>query len=115
MMETALINLKNRPYTITATVDLRDSSTNSMIIAQGGRFAGWTLYIKDGKIHHEYKFVGVQRTNISSDAAVPAGKHVIKTNFLMYRDQGRAASACSSWMEGGARIHSQDRALRLRR
>jgi arylsulfatase len=52
MTENAFINIKNRSYTITAPVELADGNTNGVIIAQAGRFGGWTLYMKDGKIHH---------------------------------------------------------------
>ncbi len=74
--------MKNRHYTITAPVELHDSNANGVIIAQGGMFAGWTLYMKDGKIHHEYNFFGVERTNIAGDSALSAGKHVIKYEFI---------------------------------
>lgn len=36
MMENAFLNVKNRHYTITAPVELHDSNTNGVIIAQGG-------------------------------------------------------------------------------
>ena len=39
--ENAFINVKNRSYTITAPVELRDANTNGVIIAQaGGSAAG---------------------------------------------------------------------------
>jgi len=82
MMENAFINVKNRHYTVTAPVELRDAHTNGVIIAQGGRFGGWTLYMKDGKVHHEYNFFGVERTNIADTSELPAGKHVIKYEFV---------------------------------
>jgi arylsulfatase len=44
IIENAFINVKNRHYTVTGPVELRDSNTNGVIIAQGGRFGGWTLY-----------------------------------------------------------------------
>jgi hypothetical protein len=52
------------------------------IIAQGGRFGGWTLYMKEGKVHHEYNFFGVERTKIADDSALSAGKHVINYEFI---------------------------------
>ncbi len=82
MTENAFINVKNRSYTITAPVELSDSNTNGVIIAQAGAFGGWTLYMKDGKVHHEYNYFGVERTNISGTSVVPAGKHVIKYEFI---------------------------------
>jgi len=80
--ENAFINVKNRAYTVTAPVELRDAKTNGVIIAQAGAFGGWALYMKDGKIHHEYNYFGVERTNIAGAAALSAGKHVIKYEFV---------------------------------
>ena len=74
MTENAFINIKNRSYTITAPVELADGSTNGVIIAQAGRFGGWTLYMKEGKIHHEYNFFGVERTNIAGPAPLYCGQ-----------------------------------------
>src|SRR5438105_9021259 len=50
MAENAFINVKNRSHTITAEVELANANTNTngVIIAQAGRFGGWTLYMKEG-------------------------------------------------------------------
>ena len=82
MSENTFINVKNVPFTITAPVELGDARTNGVIIAQAGAFGGWVLYMKDGKLHHEYNYFGVERTNISGSAAVPAGKHEIRYEFV---------------------------------
>ena len=82
MTENTFINVKNVAYTITAPMELSDANTNGVIIAQAGAFGGWVLYMKDGKVHHEYNFFGVERTNISGTAAVPAGKHEIRYEFV---------------------------------
>jgi arylsulfatase len=98
--ENAFINVKNRAYTITAPVELADANTNGVIIAQAGRFGGWTLYMKDGKVHHEYNFFGVERTNIASAAAVPAGKHEIRYEFVPDAAKPGAAGKCSLYVDG---------------
>jgi len=82
MSENTFINVKNVAFTITAPVELGDARTNGVIIAQAGAFGGWVLYMKDGKLHHEYNYFGVERTNISGSAAVPAGKHEIRYEFV---------------------------------
>ena len=82
MTENAFINIKNRSYTITAPVELKDANTKGVIIAQAGAFGGWVIYMKDGKLHHEYNYFGVERTNIGGPNAVPAGKHEIKYEFV---------------------------------
>ncbi len=45
-----------------------------MIIAQAGYFGGWVLYMKDGKVHHEYNCFALERTNIASPTALAPGQ-----------------------------------------
>jgi arylsulfatase A-like enzyme len=94
MAENAFINVKNRSHTITADVELANAKTNGVIIAQAGRFGGWTLYMKDGKLHYEYNFFGVERTNIASSASVPVGKHVIKFQFEIDQPKPDTGGKC---------------------
>ena len=49
MSENVFLNIKNRSLTITADVEIPQGGANGVIIAQGGRFGGWSLYMKDGK------------------------------------------------------------------
>ena len=67
MMENAFINVKGVHHTITAEVEVKDAKTEGVIIAQAGYFGGWVLYMKDGKVHHEYNFFALERTNIAGD------------------------------------------------
>jgi arylsulfatase len=48
LTENTVLNVKNRSHTITAEVEIPEGGANGVIIAQGGRFAGWSLYVKDG-------------------------------------------------------------------
>jgi len=98
--ENAFINVKNRPYTITVPVELQDSNTNGVIIAQAGAFGGWVLYMKDGKIHHEYNYFGVEKTNIGSPAPVAAGKHVIKYEFVPDAAKPGSGGKCVLYIDG---------------
>jgi len=82
MSENTFINVKNVPFTITAAVELRDAKTNGVILAQAGKFGGWTLYMKDGVPRFEYNYFGVEWTKIAGTAAVPSGKHEIRCEFV---------------------------------
>ncbi len=82
MMENAFINVKGVHHTVTAEVELKDSKTAGVIIAQAGYFGGWTLYFKDGKPRHEYNWFAIERTNIGGDEALPPGKHTISYEFI---------------------------------
>jgi arylsulfatase len=82
MMENVFINVKGVHHTITAEVEVADAKTQGVIIAQAGAFGGWVLYMKDGKVHHEYNFFGLERTNIASTTALAPGKHTIVYEFI---------------------------------
>jgi arylsulfatase len=82
MMENAFINVKGVHHTVTAEIEVKDATTSGVIIAQAGYFGGWTLYMKAGKVHHEYNWFALERTNIAAPSALPPGKHTIQYEFI---------------------------------
>jgi arylsulfatase len=38
--------------------------------------------LKDGKVHHEYNFFGMERTNVATTTALAPGKHTIVYEFI---------------------------------
>ncbi len=52
-----------------------------MIIAQGGRFGGWSLYVHDGAATFCYNTLGIQWFTITADQPVPAGNHQLRVEF----------------------------------
>jgi arylsulfatase len=81
MMEAVFINVKNRSKTITAEIEVPEGGGHGTVIAQGGRFGGWTLYVKDGVPAYDYNFLGLQRTSIAGTKKIPAGKAVLRYDF----------------------------------
>ncbi|MBP6679991.1 MAG: sulfatase-like hydrolase/transferase, partial [Saprospiraceae bacterium] len=88
--ENAFINVKNTNYTITADVEIPTPNTNGVLIAQAGRFGGWSLYMKNGKLQHEYNYFGIDRTKVTSAKTVSPGKHTLKYEFAY--DGGKPGS-----------------------
>jgi hypothetical protein len=82
MMENATLDIKNRSHTITAQVEIPQEGAEGVILAQGGRFAGWSLYMKDGKIKYCYNWFNKQRYTIESPNPVPAGKAALRFEFV---------------------------------
>lgn len=80
LMENTFINIKNRSYVVEATVNVPDK-VNGVIISQAGRFGGWVLFAKNGRIVHEYNFFGLERTKVSSPTPLSRGKHVVRYEF----------------------------------
>ena len=52
--------MKNRSHTITAHVEIPKGGANGVILAQAGRFGGWSLYLRNGKPTYTYTFLGLQ-------------------------------------------------------
>ena len=81
MTENVFLNIKNKPKTITAEIEVPEGGGNGTIIAQGGRFGGWSLYVLDGVPAYAYNFLGLQRTTVSGTGKLEPGKATIRFEF----------------------------------
>jgi arylsulfatase len=81
MSENVFINVKNRSHVITADVEVPRGGANGVILAQAGRFGGWSFYLKDGKPTYTYNWLGLQRYTVAAKQAVPAGKATLRFEF----------------------------------
>ena len=73
LSENAVINVKNKSHSVTAELTVPDGGAEGVIVAQGGAFAGWSLYLKDGRPKYAYNLFGVQHFHIEGDTEIPAG------------------------------------------
>jgi len=81
MMESVFPNVKNRSKTITAEIEVPAGGGNGTILAQGGRFGGWSLYVKDGVPAYDYNFLGLQRFTVAGKEKLKPGKSTIRFDF----------------------------------
>ncbi len=82
MLENTFINVKNQSKTITAEVEIPKGGAKGVILAQGGRFGGWSLYMKDGKPAYTYNFLGLERYTVSANSELPPGPATVKLDFV---------------------------------
>ena len=81
MLENTFMNIKNRSSKITAELDIPPEGVKGVILAQGGRFGGWSLYVKDGKPAYTYNFLGLARYTVVAPEALAAGKATVVLDF----------------------------------
>lgn len=81
MMENTFISVKNRSKVITAEIEVPEGGANGTLIAQGGRFGGWSLYVKDGRPGYDYNYLGLSRSSIIGKEVLPPGKVVVRFEF----------------------------------
>jgi arylsulfatase len=80
LSENSVVNIKNKSFSVTAEVEATED-TNGVIIAQGGRFGGWALYTRSGKVRFVYNVLGLQEFTIEADRAIPSGTHQVRMEF----------------------------------
>lgn len=53
-----------------------------MILAQAGRFGGWSLYVKDGKPMYAYNYLALSESKVAATKPLPAGKVTLRYEFV---------------------------------
>lgn len=79
--ENSFLNIKNKSFDLVAKVMIDDvDNTNGVIIAQGGNFAGWSLYVMKGIPTFEYNWLTYEYTKLSG-AKLQPGENEITMKF----------------------------------
>jgi arylsulfatase len=81
LSESSLVNIKNKSHSVTSEIVVPESGASGVIVAQGGAFGGWSLYLHEGRPTYCYSFFGVQRFKVAADGPVPAGTHQVRMEF----------------------------------
>lgn len=79
--ESCFPNLKNSSYTITADVEVGGGACDGVLLAQGGRFGGLCLYIKQGRPCFAYNYFAQSVTTIRAEKPLKAGKNQVQLDF----------------------------------
>ncbi|KQW05387.1 arylsulfatase [Leifsonia sp. Root4] len=81
LSENSVVSIKNKSFSVTAEIDIPDGGADGVIIAQGGHFGGWSLYLKDGAAVFTYNVLGIQEFTTTAGSPVPAGRHQVRMEF----------------------------------
>jgi arylsulfatase A-like enzyme len=81
MLENTFMHIKNRSSKITADLDIPAGGASGAILSQGGRFGGWSLYMKDGKPAYTYNFLGLSRYTVVTPEALAPGPATVTLDF----------------------------------
>ena len=81
LSENSVVNIKNKSFSVTAEVEVPDGGVEGVIIAQGGRFGGWSLYLKEGKAKFVYNVLGIHEFTTEAETPIPAGTHQVRMEF----------------------------------
>ncbi len=81
LSENSVVNVKNKSFSVTADIVVPESGAEGVIIAQGGRFGGWTLYAKDNRLKFAYNVLGIREFAVAASEPLPVGEHQVRMEF----------------------------------
>ena len=80
MSDQAFAPLKGRSHRVDAMVDLKPGASG-VILVEGGREAGFSFYMKDGKLAYDANGLGAAIYHIGSDHPLPTGRARLSFQF----------------------------------
>ncbi|WP_223693762.1 arylsulfatase [Leifsonia poae] len=81
LSENSVVNVKNKSFTVTASITVPEGGASGVIIAQGGSYGGWSVYLTEGKPAFAYNIMGIKTDFTRSGSALAAGDHELVVHF----------------------------------
>jgi hypothetical protein len=81
LSENSVVVVKNKSHAVTAQIIVPDGGAEGVIVAQGGAFGGWSLYLKDGRPAYCYNLFGLQQFKVYGETDVSPGEHQVRVEF----------------------------------
>ena len=81
LSENSMISIKNRSHSVTAAIEVPEGGGKGVVIAQGGAFGGWSLYLHEGRPAYCYNTFGMQLAKVYGPEPVTPGEHQLRVEF----------------------------------
>jgi arylsulfatase A-like enzyme len=79
--ENCVLNLKNKSFALTARVSVPEDGGRGVVIAQGGAFGGWSLYVHEGRAAFCYNLLGLSRVKAYGEDTLSPGTHEVRVEM----------------------------------
>jgi arylsulfatase A-like enzyme len=80
--EGVAVSIRGRSYKILCDVEITDPNPSGVIFAQGSRFGGHSLFIKNRKLHYVYNFLGIKPEQKFVSRELKPGKYTLGMEFV---------------------------------
>jgi arylsulfatase A-like enzyme len=81
LSEASVVNTKNKSHAVTAEIVVPAGGGSGALIAQGGQYGGWSLYMHEGKLAYCYNTFGLEQHKTYSEAPASPGDHQVRMEF----------------------------------
>ena len=78
--EGVAVSIRGKSYNIAANIDVAPEA-QGVIFAHGSRFGGHTMFVKDGRLHYVYNFLGIKPEQEFVSPPLPPGKRTVGVQF----------------------------------
>jgi arylsulfatase len=96
----------NRAHSITADVEIPRGGAEGCLLSAGDVQGGFTFYMRGGKLHYVYNYVGSEFYHVQSKSTVPAGAHTLRMEFEL---TGKPDIAHGKGAPGRAKLYVDDK------
>ncbi len=78
---TAAPKILNRPYSISAEVEIPKEGAEGVLLSMGGNDGGISFYVQDKALCFAHNYVSIECFHVKSKAPIPAGRHILSMEF----------------------------------
>ena len=101
--ENSVITIKNRSHSVTAQLVVPEGGAEGVVIAQGGAFGGWSIYLSEGRPTYCYNLLGIARFKVPGAQRLDAGEHQVRMEFA-YDGGGLGKGGDAALYVDGAKV-----------
>ena len=74
-------NFRNRSFSLIADVEIPASGAEGVLLALGGRFAGFSFFVQNNRLQFVYNFFGLELYNVVATEALLPGAAKLRMDF----------------------------------
>jgi arylsulfatase A-like enzyme len=101
--ENSMIVIKNRSHAVTAQLVIPEGGAEGVVIAQGGAFGGWSIYLHEGRPTYCYNLLGIARFKVAGSEPLAAGERQVRIEFA-YDGGGLGKGGDAALYVDGAKV-----------
>ena len=77
----AMVELRGMSFSVLAEATVDAGNAAGVLFKQGGGHGGHVLFIKDGRLHYVYNFMGEDEQEVSAPDPIPLGAHIFGVRY----------------------------------
>ncbi|HEV7419531.1 MAG TPA: arylsulfatase [Mycobacterium sp.] len=81
LSESSVLDIKNKSFAVTSELEVPADGAEGVIIAQGGRFGGWSLYATGRRAKFHYNVLGIRSFSVDATEPIPTGVTQVRMEF----------------------------------